>query len=359
MINPDRYSPNTKNASPRRLAFIAAIIASFIVVIAEYLTSVSGFFTKNWMSMGVVFGITFISTFLIFSYLLELFIYRKIKLIYKTINRFKDSKESTLKKIDLNEDIIGNVSKEVIEWQKDRSDEIEELKKMETFRKEFLGNVSHELKTPIFSIQGYIHTLLEGGIDDPEVNIHYLQRAARSVDRLCLIVDDLEEISKLESGELLLDQRTFDISELVKDAFDSLELRARERKIKLVFKEGSNATFFVYGDKERIRQVIVNLLVNSIKYGKENGTTQVGLYDMDENILIEITDNGLGIEPEHLPRLFERFYRVDKSRSRDQGGTGLGLAIVKHILEAHKQSINVRSTYGIGTTFTFTLKKSK
>lgn len=172
-------------------------------------------------------------------------------------------------------------------------------------------------------------------------------------------MEDLEAISKLESGELVLDQRTFDLHELCKDAIDSLEMRARERNIRLGFKEGSDRPVYVYADKDRIRQVLVNLLVNSIKYGRDGGSTLFGFYDMDENILVEVTDTGIGIEPQHLPRVFERFYRVDKSRSREQGGTGLGLAIVKHILEAHKQVINVRSTYGIGTTFTFTLKKAR
>lgn len=347
-----------KNPTPRLLSLFAAIIAAGIVVLAEYVTSISTFFQKGWLSYVAVFIITFIATFLIFNYLLEHFIYRKIKLIYKTINTYKDSKEKTLEKVDLNADIIGNVGKEVEEWQKNRTDEITELKKTEVFRKEFLGNVSHELKTPIFSIQGYLHTLLEGAIDDPEVNVNYLQRAAAAVERLCLIVDDLEAISKLESGEMVLDQRTFDVRDLVHDVLDSLELRAREKNIKLGFKEGSDRSFFVYADKERIRQVLVNLVVNSIKYGKTGGSTVVGFYDMDEHILVEVTDNGIGIDAVHLPRLFERFYRVDKSRSRDQGGTGLGLSIVKHILEAHKQSIKVRSTYGIGTTFTFTLLKS-
>jgi len=263
-----------------------------------------------------------------------------------------------LKKVDLGEDVIGEVSREVLDWQKDRTDEIAELRKMEIFRKEFLGNVSHELKTPIFNIQGYIHTLLDGGLEDKNVNIHYLQRASKSVDRLCLIVEDLESISKLESGELILEQRMYDIHELVKDVFDSSEMKAKEKNIRLGYKDGSDKPFFVYADKERIRQVLVNLIVNSIKYGKEGGSTLVGFYDMDENILIEITDNGIGVEPLHLSRLFERFYRVDKSRSREAGGTGLGLSIVKHIIEAHKQTINVRSTYGVGTTFTFTLKKA-
>jgi two-component system phosphate regulon sensor histidine kinase PhoR len=283
---------------------------------------------------------------------------QEIKIIYKSIVSEKISREKAYEKVNLDMDIIGDVNKEVSDWQQYRSDEIEELRKMETFRKEFLGNVSHELKTPIFNIQGYIHTLIDGGLEDTEVNIQYLQRAARSVERLCLIVDDLEAISKLESGEMILEQRTFDINELVKDVFESLELQAKEKKISFAIKDGSDRAFYVIADKERIRQVLVNLLVNSIKYGKESGRTVAGFYDMDENILVELTDNGIGIAPQHIPRLFERFYRVDKSRSREQGGTGLGLSIVKHILEAHSQSINVRSTFGVGTTFALTLKKA-
>jgi len=348
-----------KNPTPRSLALIAALIAAGIVLTAEFITSVSPYFQKNWASLLVVFVIAFVTTFSIFYFLLEKFIYRKIKLIYKTISNFRSTKEKNSGKINLGNDIIGSVNREVMDWQQNRSDEIAELRKMESFRKEFLGNVSHELKTPIFNIQGYIHTLLEGGIDDKEVNIHYLQRASKSVDRLCLIVEDLESISKLEAGEMILEQRVFDIHELAKDVFESLELQAGEKNIRLGFKDGSDKSFYVYADKERTRQVMVNLLLNSIKYGKEKGLTVVGFYDMDENILIEITDNGIGVEPKHLPRLFERFYRVDKSRSREAGGTGLGLAIVKHIIEAHQQTINVRSTFGVGTTFAFTLKKAK
>ncbi len=348
-----------KNPTPRTLALIAALVASIIVVLAEYITSVTSVFQKNWVSMLVVFVITFSATFFIFYFLLEIFIYRKIKLIYKSISNSKNSKIRAKEKMDLNEDVFNEVDREVKEWQQNRTDEIAELKKLETFRKEFLGNVSHELKTPIFNIQGYIHTLLDGALHDEEVNVQYLKRAAKSAERLGLIVEDLEAISKMESGELILDQRTFDIYEVVKDVYDSSELKTKERNISLTFKKGSDKPFYVYGDKERIRQVVVNLVVNSIKYGRDGGNTTTGFYDMDENILVEITDSGIGIGPTHLPRIFERFYRVDKSRSRDAGGTGLGLAIVKHIIEAHKQTINVRSSYGVGTTFAFTLKKAK
>lgn len=337
---------------------IAALIAAVIVIVAEYITGVSTFLQKNWISMLVVFAVTFIATYVIFYYLLEIFIYRKIKLIYKTISSRKDSKLRTTEKVDLSEDVFSDVSREVESWDLTRNNEIAELKKLESFRKEFLGNVSHELKTPIFNIQGYIHTLLDGAIHDDEVAMQYLNRAAKSAERLGLIVEDLETISKMESGEMILDQRTFDMFELVKDVYDSSELKAREKNISLQFKKGSDRPFYVYADKERIRQVVVNLVVNSIKYGREGGITTTGFYDMDEHVLTEITDSGIGIEQKHLPRVFERFYRVDKSRSREAGGTGLGLAIVKHILEAHRQTINVRSTYGVGTTFAFTLKKA-
>ena len=337
---------------------MAAFITAVAVLLINHIFYRWFPFTSDLLNDAIVLGLTFAVTYFIIIYLIELFIYRKIKVIYKSIVSEKKSRKKTLAKINLDTDIIGDVNREVTDWQKHRSDEIEELKRMEAFRKEFLGNVSHELKTPIFNIQGYIHTLLDGGLDDKEINVQYLQRAARSVDRLCLIVEDLEAISKLESGEMILEQRSFDINSLVKDVFESLELQAKEKNISLRIKEGTDASFYMYADKERIRQVLINLVVNSIKYGKENGHTSIGFYDMDENILIEITDDGIGIEPQHLPRLFERFYRVDKSRSREQGGTGLGLSIVKHIIEAHNQTINVRSSFGIGTTFTFTLKKT-
>ncbi len=351
--------PAPKNPTPHRLAMFAALIVSTIVVASSYFSLTSNLLIAPWMRLTFVFLVCHLACYLIFSYVLKIFIYRKIKLIYKTISSSKNSKEKAFEKVSPNEDIIANVSKEVLEWQQNRSDEIAELKKMENFRKEFLGNVSHELKTPLFNIQGYVHTLLEGALSDPEVNLNYLQRAAKSAERLCLIVEDLESISKLESGELQLDQRTFNIREVFEEVFESAELRAKEMDIRVRFKEGNDSPVYIIADKERIRQVINNLIVNSIKYGKKGGTTMVGFYDMDENILVEITDNGIGIDPLHLSRIFERFYRVDKSRSREQGGTGLGLAIVKHIIEAHNQSINVRSTYGIGTTFTFTMKKSR
>jgi two-component system phosphate regulon sensor histidine kinase PhoR len=244
-----------------------------------------------------------------------------------------------------------------MEWADDKAREIAELKQMEQYRREFIGNVSHELKTPIFNMQGYLHTLIDGGIHDDKINLDYLYKAAGNLDRLNNIVEDLESISLLESGSLEMEMRKFDIHELAQQVFESLEMQADSNDIELGFKKGCDKSTMVVGDHERIRQVLTNLVSNSIKYGRENGKTQVGFYDMDENVLVEISDNGIGIDKEHLSRLFERFYRIDKSRSRHQGGTGLGLAIVKHIIEAHDQTIHVRSTPGVGSTFGFTLRK--
>lgn len=252
---------------------------------------------------------------------------------------------------------VENLNKEILAWADDRKDEIDRMKKLEVYRKEFLGNVSHELKTPIFNIQGYVLTLLDGGLEDENINRDYLMRAERSVDRMITIVDDLEAISQLETGELQLEPERFDIVALSKDILDAQEMKATGKGIILSLGEGGSKPIFVYADRFRIRQVLTNLVVNSVKYGKEYGETRIDFYDRGETILIEVTDNGIGIGKEHLPRLFERFYRVDKSRSREQGGTGLGLAIVKHIIEAHDQTISASSTEGEGTTFSFTLAK--
>lgn len=287
----------------------------------------------------------------------EKFLFDKIRLIYRRIYPLQKSEEKLRQPLDLSSDIVGQVSQEVARWVEDNQAELAQLKKAETFRREFLANVSHELKTPIFSIQGYLHTLLDGAVSDPEVNILYIEKAARAVDRLCIIVDDLESISRLESGELVIDLRKFNLPDLVSDIFESLEIKAQQKQIRLDF-ASNYGDIWVEADKELIRQVIVNLLVNSIKYGKTGGRTTVGFWELDDKILVEVSDNGIGIAQEHLPRLFERFYRVDKSRSRDQGGTGLGLSIVKHIIEAHNHSVGVRSLPGEGSTFSFTIKKA-
>lgn len=340
-----------KNPTPRSIAFFTSLLLTTLVGIAS-------FFLFHKILLSLVFLVlVFLISYFLFLYAIEVFIYRKIKLVYKNIHSLKvrklDPKISDINMLDP----INEMEREVRDWAADKTSEIEQLRTMERYRKEFLGNVSHELKTPIFNIQGYVNTLIDGAWEDPEVLIHFLKKAAKSTDRIASLVDDLEAISQLESGFLTMELEVFNINDLIHDIFDSLDFRAKEKNIKLSIKDGCDVPFIVEADKDRIRQVIINLIVNSIKYGKVDGHTFVGLYDMDENILIEITDDGIGIDEEHLPRLFERFYRVDKSRSRDGGGTGLGLSIVKHIIEAHDQTINVRSTKEVGTTFAFTLKK--
>jgi len=345
-----------RNPKPVYIAIFISIVLAVFVSIAIFFVSF-----ENWYFTFISFGVTLAFSFVLFFYSLEYFIYKKIKLIYKTIHSLKTQKyDAKLSNFSWTQDPIANINKEVISWARDQKEAIDELKQLAEFRKEFLGNVSHELKTPIFNIQGYIHTLIDGALDDPDVNMRFLKKAAKSADRLSDLVADLLAISQIEADELNLEMERFDINSVVKDVYEQLEVRAKERGITLMIKDGCNKPFYVNADKYRIRQVLVNLIGNSVKYGNEMGMTTAAYYDMDENILIEIADNGEGIPQEHLPRIFERFYRVDKSRSRESGpgGTGLGLAIVKHIIEAHDQVVNVRSTIGEGTTFGFTLKKA-
>jgi two-component system, OmpR family, phosphate regulon sensor histidine kinase PhoR len=280
-------------------------------------------------------------------------IFSKIKHIANQIK----SQRSTALKHNSTGNVLTDLEIEVKEWSEERKKEIEHLEKLENYRKDFLGNVSHELKTPIFNIQGYISTLLDGGLEDKTINRSYLERGMKSVDRMIAIVEDLQTITQLEKGELEIEEDRFDILALIKDVIDAQELKAREKKISLELSDTPEQQIWVWADKFRIRQVLVNLVVNSVRYGKENGKTIFKASDIGEKIIIEVADSGIGISKEHLPRIFERFYRADKSRSREQGGTGLGLSIVKHILEAHGQTINVMSTEGAGSVFSFTLKK--
>ncbi|PWD99504.1 sensor histidine kinase [Marinilabilia rubra] len=341
-----------KSIAPQRI--VGYITVTFLVL--ALLFFVLNYFSPNLtisllITIPLFTGIAFSAV----NHFISLFIYAKIKPIYKTIHNFKPGINEIAEG---RNDIFSEVNKEVAEWMKGKTLEIQQLKQTEKYRKEFLGNVSHELKTPIFNIQGYILTLLEGGIDDPGINMLYLNRTEKSIDRMISIIEDLEAISKLESGELELEFTRFNIYSLVDEVFDLQEVRAAKRNIKLAFGRNADKTISVLADKPRLFQVISNLIVNSINYGKEEGKTTVSFYDMDNLVLVEVRDNGIGISQHDLPRVFERFYRADKSRSREQGGTGLGLAIVKHIIEAHKQTINVNSTPGKGTSFTFTLEKA-
>mgnify|MGYP005842215635 CR=1 FL=1 len=348
-----------KDLSPREIALYTSSVLSLILFGLILLFNYALKLHFDWYYLSIIPVLIFGSSFIIFSFFIENYIYKKIKVIYKNINDLKAGKGSRNIHIDFNTDIINKVNTEVREWAEIKAREIEVLKKAEQYRKDFIGNVSHELKTPIFSIQGYIETLLDGGLEDENINRAYLAKAAQNVERLQTIIEDLETISQLETNAIPLDIDRFDIVELIKEVFESLEVQAENRNIALLFKQGHDKPTFVLADKERFRQVLTNLINNSIKYGKDGGKTAIGIYDMDENYLVEVSDDGIGISKEHLPRLFERFYRVDKHRSREMGGSGIGLAIVKHIVEAHHQTINVRSTPGVGTTFGFTIKKAR
>jgi len=345
-----------KNLTPRQIA----IYASGLIVAFNSLFLLL-FFLFGGLVWDVKFllwiGLIGLSAYFSILFFVKKYIYRKIKLIYKNIHKFKLKPAEKNKDLDVDTDIILEVEKEVAEWALEQQTEINSLKEMESYRRLYLGNVSHELKTPIFNIQGFIHTLIEGALYDDNINMKYLQRAAKNVERLNTIVTDLEAINKLESGKLVMDLQVFDLKELVGEVFEDLEIKAQEKTLTLTYKDGANQNFKVEADREAIRQVLVNLIENSIKYGKEDGRTKVGFYDMDSRILVEIADSGIGISQEHLNHVFDRFYRADKSRSRQIGGSGLGLSIVKHIVEAHKQTINVRSSPGLGSTFGFTLKK--
>ncbi|MGB1572937.1 MAG: sensor histidine kinase [Flavobacteriales bacterium] len=288
---------------------------------------------------------------------IERFIYQKVRIIYKNIHRFKSTKERA-KDLRMNEDVMEKVQQDVMDWAQERVQEISQLKEQENFRKEFIGNLAHELKTPVFNIQGYILTLLEGALEDPDHNRKFLIKAAKNVDRMAGLIDDLDVITKIEGGSLELELRQFNLTSLVVDVMDQLEQRAKRAGIEVEFVDENRRNVEVIGDAPKIEQVVTNLISNSLRYGKEGGRTEVRFYDMDEQMLVEVADDGIGMSEEHLPRIFERFYRVDKSRSRNAGGSGLGLSIVKHIIEAHGQTISVRSTQGKGSTFAFTLQKA-
>ena len=326
-------------------------ISVFLSIVIFTLAVLMFYVIDNNLNFVYSFILFFFSTIGLIYYVVKNFFHEKIKVIYKNIYKFKGT--SNIKDLD-----IDNVEREAEEWADAKEEELNAYRRDENYRREFIGNVSHELKTPIFNIQGYIQTLLDGGLEDEKINIKYLERTNKSVERMINIVEDLEVISRLETEQSQLDLQPFNIIELVEDVFDAFEMKANQMDIQLEMIKESRSKM-VIGDKDKIQQVFLNLISNSIKYGKKGGKTSVKFYDMESNMLIEVADNGIGIESDSLDRLFERFYRVDKNRSREIGGTGLGLAIVKHILEGHNQQINVRSTPGIGTTFSFILEKSK
>lgn len=340
-----------KNFSPQQLAALTALALTVPITLGLW------YFERDWRVALISFGIIYLGSFALILYTLQTFIYRKIKLIYKLISQTKASRkeEFYLKNI-LPQKSIDEVRQDVEIWAEQRRTEIESLQRNETFRREFLQNLSHELKTPIFAIQGYVDTLLNGAMNKPDVSERFLQNAARNVDRLVNLVDDLDEISKLESGIQQLNPKPFVIQELLREVYDTLEFKATEKETRCIIKKGCELPLTVVADKEKIRQVLTNLVDNAIKYGKQNGTVEASFYKVDgKTVLIEISDDGAGIAEEHLLRIFERFYRTEFARTRKVGGSGLGLAICKHIIEAHGQAIHVRSKVSVGTTFGFSL----
>lgn len=344
-----------KNLSPRQVAAVNALAISILVALANYI------FIKSWWIALLTLIILFIIAYSLIYFLLQQFIYRRIKLIYKFIYQTKASKkEEMYYKYILPQKSIDEVSEDVEKWAEQRKAEIEILKQNEVYRKEFLQNLAHEFKTPIFAIQGYVDTLLDGAMEKPEIRKKFLENAGRNIDRLVNLMNDLDEISKLESGEQLLYKQNFIIQELIKEVFESLSIKMEQKHITCSIKKGCETPINVFADKEKIRQVLINLIENAFKYGKLDGNIVASIYRTDgKQVLIEISDDGIGIEEEHLSRIFERFYRTDAARSRDKGGTGLGLAICKHIIEAHSQTIHVRSTPDIGTSIGFTLDSKK
>ncbi len=335
-----------------------AIKTSFYITI--YITLLMSvflyyFFELIWWMPFVLFLSTYVFSFLVIQFRVERFIYRRVKKIYDDLTLLESA---SLTKGAITTD-MRTLTEEIDKFARDKKIEIETLKVREKYRKEFLGNVSHELKTPLFTVQGYILTLLDGAMDNKNLREKYLERASKGIDRLGYIIKDLDMITKLEVGDLSLNTETFDIVELVKNVFDMLEMKASKKNITLTFDMTYNKPVMVKADKERIQQVLMNLMVNSLKYGRNKGTTEVSIENLIKNkVIVRVTDNGEGIEKEHLPRLFERFYRVDKSGSRKEGGSGLGLSIVKHIIEAHNEKIYVESEFDVGSEFSFTLEKA-
>lgn len=343
--------------SSRQVVFFLSFLLTIIAGIGWILNYIISNPTILFIIITLIFF--FISAYFLIQFALNKFILEKIRPIYKIINYVPHKGKESKLKLHPGFVELSDVEHDVEEWAQNQLQEIERLKELERYRKDFVGNVSHELKTPIFNIQGYILTLLEGGLEDPNINKLYLNRTEKSINRMISIVEDLESINKLETGELKPHFGVFDMVKAVEDVFEMEQRLSKERKISLEFANKPDKPILVNADKKRILEVLTNLVINGIKYGKKKGFIKVGFYDFDDKLMVEVSDNGIGIDKKNLLRIFERFYRVDKSRSREQGGTGLGLSIVKHIIEAHKQTINVQSVLDEGTTFTFTLEKAK
>ena len=342
--------PSNNNFNPYKFSLLSSIYIAL-----------GAYFVINYNDLSIsiesvlVSFIIFILSFLILQFRVRSLFFERVKQIYKDLEFESDSliKTSTI------DSDINSFAEDLEEFVKLKRTEIETLKKEDIYRKEFVGNVAHELKTPLFSVQGYISNLLDGAMDDEELLKKYLKRAEKSVERLTYIIKDLDLITQLESSTLKLEVTSFDIVKLANEIIEDLEISASKRNIKIIFDKIYDANILVDADRNRIEQVMINLITNSINYGSEKGTTEISFESIEEKLIVKVNDNGEGISEEDMPRLFQRFFRVDVSRSRSQGGSGLGLAIVKHIIDAHNENIYVQSTVGIGSEFSFSLKKSK
>lgn len=345
-----------RNLKPLQLLILGSVgvVASTLVLLLALYFIGFEFSFYLFLILPLFVGI---ATFILFYIFIQQFINERLKLLYRSIRKGKFNKENEFS-FKIKEDSIAMAEEETKQWTIEKQTEISRLKEQEEFRREFLGNLAHELKTPIFSIQGYLLTLLEGGLEDDRVNTMFLERASKATDRMVSLVEDLDQITKLEVEGLRMEMKAFNLNELIKEVFESLELMAAEKNIRIRFAK-SYEPVFVKGDRAKLAQVFTNLISNSISYGNENGETKVRLYPIDDIVTIEVSDNGLGVADASVPRLFERFYRVEKSRNRKDGGSGLGLSIVKHIIECHNHSISVRSTEGVGSTFIFALDLAK
>ena len=342
-------SERTPKDVARQSSVFIGVLSSVAVIIV---LSVSN--SLNLWAISIIVGVVLeeLSYFVIYN-AIEKYIDHRIQILYKTISKVKGGGDLT---INMDEDVVELANQDVMEWADGQIEEINLLRETDSFRKDFIGNLAHELKTPLFNIQGFILSLLEGGVDDPEINRKFLSKAEKNIDRMTSLLEDLDSISKIESGAMNIEMETVDIVELSSEIAENLDRKAKDATVQIKIREEEE--FNVLCDPNKIGQVLSNLLVNSINYGVENGKTVVRFYDMGDNILIEVADDGIGIDEEDLLRIYERFYRVDKSRSRHAGGSGLGLSIVKHIVEAHGGNLHVRSTLGKGTTFSFTLQKA-
>lgn len=340
-----------KNLSPKQLAALTALLIATLIALSIFMLF------SNPKLCITYFIVSFISIYFLMGQILEYFIYRKIKLIYKLISQTKASKrEEAYQKYVLPQKGIDDVREDVEEWAAQKAKEIQDLQSNEAFRKEFLQNLSHEIKTPIFAIQGYLELLGDGAMEDAVTGPKFVKQAQSNVQRLVQLLSDVDAITNLEINKDPILKQSFIIQDIINEAVNNLSVKWIKKNIQFQFKKGSEAPTFVFADKNKIYQVIVNILSNAAKYGKIDGQITASVYKMeDQKILIELSDDGIGIAEEHLPRLFERFYRTDDARNREIGGTGLGLAICKHIIEAHGETIHVRSKVNVGTTLGFTL----